>query len=137
SSDLRCPLSHAVAPAAAAALARVHFSLASSLGATSIWRIHRRVTTSRCEPPTDRPARTSRVPAPASAAPAISGPGRSSGKLLPLLFCVLVDMAPSRTLVIDRYCRRREPAGHQLFRVIAPRGACRTGACTRGAVVNA
>ncbi len=54
----------AAAPAAIAALAWVHFSLASSLGDTSMSLIHWRVADSRCPPPMARPVSAINVPAP-------------------------------------------------------------------------
>src|ERR1700722_18259709 len=113
------PLCQAAVPAAAAVLACAHLILACSLGGTSISWIHRRVAENRCVPPTARPARAIRAPAPKSAAPVTIGPVLSSGQLL-LLLSVLVDMAPSRKLVVDRYSHRTEETGHPPLRVVAP-----------------
>src|SRR3984957_20455463 len=96
------PLCQAAVPAAAAVLACAHLILACSLGGTSIGWIPRRVAANRCVPPTARPARAMRAPAPKSAAPVTIGPVLSSGQLL--LFSALVDMPPSRTLVIGFHC---------------------------------
>src|SRR6516164_383870 len=62
------PFCQACAPALIAALAWVHLSLASSLGATSISLTHCRVAVSRWAPPTASPARTIAVPVPTIAA---------------------------------------------------------------------
>lgn len=89
---VRDPFCQAEAPAATAALVWAHFSLASSLGGTSISLTHRRVAHTRCPLPTARPARTIKVPVPTMTALVISAPALICG---PLLRFSLLPMAPS------------------------------------------
>jgi hypothetical protein len=88
----REPFCQADAPAETADLAWAHFSLASSLGGTSISLAQRRVAATRWPPPTARPAMTIRVPAPTMLALVISGAAWNCG---PLLRLSLLFMTPS------------------------------------------
>ena len=51
--------------------------------------------------------------------PVTIGPVRSSGQLL--LFSALVDMPPSRSLVVECYCHRPHICGHPPCWVVTPR----------------
>src|SRR5580658_3120933 len=84
------PFCQAAAPAAAAVLACAHLIFASSLGGTSISRIHRRVAETTCVPPTAKPASAIRAPAPISDPPVISRPDLNVGRLF--LFSVVTDI---------------------------------------------
>jgi hypothetical protein len=76
------PFCQACAPADIAALAWVHFILASSLGGTLISLTHRRVADSRWPPPMARPASTIMVPPPTITALVIRVAAWNCGPLL-------------------------------------------------------
>src|SRR5580704_4952085 len=116
------PFCQAAVPAAIAARAWVHFSLASSLGGTSISLIHWRVDASRCPPPMARPVRTISVPVPTIAALVISGADLNCGPFLrvsPLSMGSILRVQPDPTVTTQ------VPAGNHPRRVMClsgPRG---------------
>ena len=96
------PSCQAVAPAAIAARACVHFSRASSLGGTSISLIHWRVADIRYPPPTARPTKAISVPPPTIAALVISGAVLNCGPFVrfsPLLMDPSFGVQPDTTVV--------------------------------------
>src|SRR5690349_58712 len=111
----RGPFCQAAAPAATAVLAWANLILASWPGGTSMSLTHWRVADSRCLPPTARPAKTIKVPAPVIAALMISGAALNSGPFLRLSPSV---MAPS--LSCDLTFTVGQPAGaaHHPHRVM-------------------